>query len=98
MGPKLTEILDQMVLLKASDCYLKFEERPFFRINGEIQETKFNALIDEDMRGYMEAVMTEFQRKRFQENPDLDLAYNTERCANMAPRLFGMNIRLRWHF
>ncbi|UCD58999.1 MAG: PilT/PilU family type 4a pilus ATPase [Candidatus Hydrogenedentota bacterium] len=76
MRPKLMDILEQMILLKASDCYLKIAERPSFRANGEIRTTKFDAISEEDMRGYMEVVMTEFQRERFQEDPDLDLAYD----------------------
>ena len=78
MEAKLTDILDQMVLLKASDCYLKVGEKPSFRVNGTIRRSKFNEPADQDMEAYINAVMTDFQRERFQEAPDLDLAHNTE--------------------
>ena len=77
MKANLSDILDQMVLLKASDCFLKVEEPPYFRVSGDIRKTKFDVLSDEDIKGYMAELMTEFQRKHFEEDPDLDLAYNT---------------------
>jgi twitching motility protein PilT len=74
----LTEILERMVLLRASDCYLKVGEKPFFRVNGRLQPSKFAELTDEDMSKFMEVVMTDFQRERFGKDPDLDLAYDTK--------------------
>lgn len=72
------DILEQMVLLRASDCFLKVGESPFFRVSGDIRKTKFDVLTDEDMQEFMSKIMTEYQRKHFEEDPDLDLAFNTE--------------------
>ncbi len=100
MRARIKNVFEQMVLLKASDCFLKFEEKPFFRVTGEIRKTKFDAVSDEDMRGFMEEVMTEFQRERFAQDPDLDLAYNTESGNRFRINVFrqrghiGMVIRL----
>lgn len=100
MKAKLSDIFDQMVLLKASDCYLKVDERPFLRINGSIKTSKFDKLSEDDLREYMEIAMTDFQRKRFQEDPDIDLAHNTETGNRFRINVFrqrghvGMVIRL----
>ncbi|MBI4832901.1 MAG: PilT/PilU family type 4a pilus ATPase [Candidatus Lindowbacteria bacterium] len=100
MQPKLTEILEQMVLLRASDCYLKVGEKPFFRVNGRIQKHKFTTVSDEDMSAYMQAAMTDFQRDRFAKDPDLDLAYDTNDGRRFRVNVFrqrghvGMVIRL----
>ena len=100
MKPKLSNIFEQMALLKASDCFLKFGEKPFFRVSGKIRKTKFDALSDEDINGFMEDVMTEFQRERFREDPDLDLAHHTETGNRFRINVFrqrghvGMVIRL----
>jgi len=82
-----------MVLLRASDCYLKVGDRPFFRVNGKLQESKFDVLSDEDIFEYMQSVMTEFQSERFEKDPDLDLAYDT-----MNGQRFRVNVfRQRGH-
>ncbi len=100
MHPELSVILDHMVLVKASDCYLKVGEKPLFRVNGDIRKSKFMTVTDEEMAIFMEAVMTEFQRERFQKDPDLDLAYNTEGGNRFRINVFrqrghvGMVIRL----
>ncbi|RJP23009.1 MAG: PilT/PilU family type 4a pilus ATPase [Candidatus Abyssobacteria bacterium SURF_5] len=69
------KILEQMVLSKASDCYLKVGERPAFRMNGRISQTSFDTLTDADVDVFIETVMTPFQRERFAQDPDLDLSY-----------------------
>lgn len=100
MHPDLSIILDHMVLAKASDCYLKVGEKPLFRVHGDIRKSKFMPVTDEEMARFMEAVMTEFQRERFQKDPDLDLAYNTEGGNRFRINVFrqrghvGMVIRL----
>jgi len=97
---KISDILEQMVLLKASDCFLKFDEPPFFRVSGDIRKTKFDALTDEDITGFMGALMTDYQTKHFEDDPDLDLAYNTEDGHRFRINVFrqrghsGMVIRL----
>jgi twitching motility protein PilT len=100
MLPKLGDILEQMVLVRASDCYLKVGEKPFFRVNGRIQKHKFNTLTDEDMSSHMRTVMTDFQSERFAKDPDIDLAYDTKEGQRFRVNVFrqrghvGMVIRL----
>ncbi|RJP65266.1 MAG: PilT/PilU family type 4a pilus ATPase [Candidatus Abyssobacteria bacterium SURF_17] len=100
MNSNLTDILEQMVLLKASDCYLKVGEKPFFRVNGEIRQGKFDAVSDGEMGRFMQVTMTDFQRERFQKDPDLDLAHDTRNGNRFRLNVFrqrghvGMVIRL----
>ncbi len=100
MKAKLTDILEQMVLLKASDCYLKVGDRPLMRVNGEIRPSKFDSLSDDDLSEFMNVVMTEFQRERFSSDPDLDLGYDTATGKRFRINVFrqrghvGMVIRL----
>jgi len=100
MQPKLDSMLEQMVLLNASDCYLKVGERPFFRVDGQIKKSKFEKVSDDAMRNHMEAVMTDFQRSRFKDDPDIDLAYATDSEHRFRINIFrqrghiGMVIRL----
>jgi len=77
MKPEPVKILEQMVLSRASDCYLKVGERPAFRINGQVLPATFDKLTDADVAAFMEVVMTPFQRERFAHDPDLDLAHDT---------------------
>jgi twitching motility protein PilT len=100
MRAELKDIFEQMVLLKASDCFLKFEEQPYFRVGGDIRKTKFDAITDERIAEFMAEVMTEHQRNHFDRDPDLDLAHNTEDGHRFRINVFrqrghvGMVIRL----
>jgi twitching motility protein PilT len=77
MKPQPIKMLEQMVLAKASDCYLKVGQRPAFRVNGLVQPAPFDVMTDADVDTFLEAVMTPFQRERFAKDPDLDLAHDT---------------------
>ncbi len=78
MKPEAQKIFEHMVLVRASDCYVKVGRPPAFRINGRVQSTTFNQMSDADVAAFVEVIMTPFQRERFAKDPDLDLAYDTE--------------------
>lgn len=100
MQAKLSDIFEQMVLLRASDCFLKYDEQPCFRVTGELRRTKFDPLRDEDLKTFMAEVMTEYQIEHFASDPDIDLAYNTKTGHRFRINVFrqlghvGMVIRL----
>ncbi len=100
MRAKLSDMFEQMVLLRASDCFLKYDEQPCFRVTGELRRTKFDPLRDEDLKAFMAEVMTEYQVEHFASDPDIDLAYNTKAGHRFRINVFrqlghvGMVIRL----
>ncbi len=100
MQAKISDIFEQMALLKASDCFLKYGEAPFFRVSGDIRRTKFDVLTDEALKGFMSGVMTEYQINHFTDDPDIDLAYTTEGGRRFRVNVFrqlghvGMVVRL----
>lgn len=100
MRAKLSDMFEQMVLLRASDCFLKYDEQPCFRVTGELRRTKFDPLRDEDLKAFMAEVMTEYQVEHFVKDPDIDLAHNTKAGHRFRINVFrqlghvGMVIRL----
>jgi twitching motility protein PilT len=100
MPIELKDVFEQMVLLKASDCFLKFDENPYFRVSGEIRKTKFDVVTDEDLHRFMTEVMTEYQIEHFADDPDLDVGHNTATGHRFRINVFrqqghvGMVIRL----
>ena len=69
------ELLTSMKKKEASDLYLKVGLPPSFRIHGEVTREEGSAITGDDMETIVNDILNEYQRKRFDERPDLDLAY-----------------------
>ena len=74
----LDHILQNMVKEGASDAYLKVGSVPVFRVNGALERYGLPAVSDEDTEHMAAVFMTEHQRGRFADNPDVDLAYTSD--------------------
>ncbi|MFH1739340.1 MAG: ATPase, T2SS/T4P/T4SS family [bacterium] len=70
------ELLLQMKEKGASDLYLKAGLPPSFRINGDVIRDNAPALSGEDIKEIVDGILNEFQKKIFDERPDLDFAYS----------------------
>ena len=71
-------ILELMVEKVASDVYVKVGSTPVFRVNGVLERYDLPAITDRDTDQMLKLLMTEHQRRRFEDNPDLDVAYTAE--------------------
>jgi twitching motility protein PilT len=61
---------------KASDLHLKVGNCPYIRVDGELRPlTQFPRVSPEDMLGFAFSIMTNRQKQRFKENPELDMPY-----------------------
>jgi len=69
------ELLTSMKKKEASDLYLKVGLPPSFRIHGDVIREEGPAVTGDDMETIVNDILNEYQRKRFDERPDLDLAY-----------------------
>jgi len=73
--PSLDAYLVKMLELGASDLFLRSNSSPAYRINGRIQRTDLPAPSEEDMRTSLGKVLTPVAKRRFDESPDIDIAY-----------------------
>lgn len=71
-------LLGQMVERKASDLYLQADERPWMRVAGRVEPTDLPAPTLEQMRSYLDHVLTPVARTRFARTSDIDAAYTLE--------------------
>ena len=70
-------ILNVMVEKAASDVYVKVGSPPVFRVNGALESFDLTATTDRDTEQIAKQLMTDHQKRRFDDNPDLDLAYTS---------------------
>jgi twitching motility protein PilT len=87
----LNKLLEFTVKQGASDLILKAGAPPILRINGELVRMKGDPLSDEDCRALPYQILTDDERRRFEDGLELDLAYQIEglarfRCNLMVQR------------
>jgi twitching motility protein PilT len=70
-------ILNVMVEKEASDVYVKVGSPPVFRVNGALESFGLPATTDHDAEQIAKQLMTDHQKRRFDDDPDLDLAYTS---------------------
>lgn len=73
--PSLNAYLVKMLELGASDLFLRSSSPPAYRIHGKIQRTDLPAPSEEDMRTSFDKILTPVAKRRFDESPDIDIAY-----------------------
>ncbi|MCY3547223.1 MAG: type IV pilus twitching motility protein PilT [Gemmatimonadetes bacterium] len=87
--PGLEDLLREMVERGASDLHLTVGERPTLRIDGALQGIEDLAvLVATDTDGLAAALLTPDQRRRFQEENDLDFAFDVPGLARFRGNCF----------
>ncbi len=87
--PGLEQLLREMVGRGASDLHLTVGERPKLRIDGTLREVEdVSILVSTDTEGLAEALLTPDQRRRFEEERDLDFAFDVPDLARFRGNCF----------
>jgi twitching motility protein PilT len=73
--PSIDAYLVKMLELGASDLFLRPGTPPTYRVNGKITRTDFPTPSEKDMRTSIDKILTSVAKKRFDESPDIDIAY-----------------------
>lgn len=84
----LASLLRTMIEKGASDLHLTVGAPPSFRINGDIIRAKSPALTSDETKRLCLSLLTEDQRKRFEENKELDFAFGVKNVARLRANLF----------
>lgn len=88
MEVNLNTLLRTMIESGASDMHISAGSPPAFRINGQIVRTKTPAFSPEDTKMLVYSLLTEEQRKRFEENKELDFGFGVRSVARLRANLF----------
>ena len=91
----LDEILVHMLEVKASDLHLTENAPPMVRVQGDLQPVPgYGALDSTQLQQAIYAILTDRQKQRFEEDRELDLAYELPGAARV-PRQRHAAARLR---
>ena len=71
-----------------SDIHLAVGVPPMLRMRGDLMPIKFRDLGDSELRSYVDEIMTDAQRKHFDEGHDLDFSYVSEDNTRFRANLF----------
>jgi len=84
----LQELLEKMVKAKASDLHLSVGCPPLLRLDGELRYEGSESLSPEDTRRLAYNIMTEKQKKKFEQNSELDLSFGIQGLARFRCNVF----------
>lgn len=84
----LASLLKTMIEKGASDLHLTVGAPPAFRINGDIVRAKSAVLMPDETKRLCFSLLTEEQRKRFEENKELDFAFGVKNVARLRANFF----------
>jgi twitching motility protein PilT len=89
MGLNLRTLLDEMVSINASDLHIVAGERPKLRIDGEITDASTgNILSGKETLQLAYSVLTENQKKRFEQEDELDFSFGIANLARFRGNCF----------
>ena len=84
----LRDLLHLMIQKRSSDLHLKEGRPPIMRIDGRLTPLEMEILSNADMREIIQTMTDEKTRKKFEENNEMDLAYNLEGVARFRANAF----------
>ncbi len=88
MEINLNTLLKTMIDSGASDMHISAGSPPAFRINGQIVRSKTASFSPEDTKMLVYSLLTEDQRKRFEETKELDFGFGVRSVARLRANLF----------
>lgn len=84
----LTDYLQKMVLMKASDLFLRTEGKPALRIQGTIVRTQYPTPTPEKMKEYVDSILTPIAKDRFYSTGDIDISHSVPGLSRFRINLF----------
>src|SRR6187402_2714528 len=86
----LPDLLKEMVGMQGSDLHLSIGSQPQTRVHGELEKMTSHAdLTPTDTKGLAYSVLTDAQKKRFEESLELDFSFGIKGLARFRCNLFN---------
>jgi twitching motility protein PilT len=85
---KIDAFFKYMIEHKASDLHLSVGAKPKIRKHGELEEINYQVLTDNVLRDLLFEVLSETQRRNYEEKKDLDFAYEIPSLARFRANYF----------
>jgi len=87
----ITELLAFSVEHKASDLHLSAGMPPVIRVDGDIRKVNIPPLEDKDVNALVYDIMTDRQRKEYEENLEVDFSFEVPNLARFRVNAFNQN-------
>jgi twitching motility protein PilT len=84
----LRELLEEMTKRDASDLHLSAGLPPMLRIDGTLVATSFESLTPDDTRSLSYSVLSDEQKKIFENNKELDLSFGVKGMSRFRANVF----------
>jgi twitching motility protein PilT len=85
---EISQLLVFGVEQNASDCHLSAGEPPMLRVDGEIKKLDLPPLSQEEVHGLVFDIMSDVQRKTFQESLECDFSFELKGLARFRVNVF----------
>src|ERR1700716_4013060 len=85
----LPELLKMTVELEGSDLHIATETPPQVRVNGELQRLQLPQMTAAETKGLVYSVLTDAQKKRFEESLELDFSFGIRGLARFRCNVFN---------
>src|SRR6476660_4628066 len=89
MPPTLPELLKMTVDMQGSDLHLTTNTPPQVRVHGKLQRLEMPDLTATDTKSLAYSVMTDAQKKRFEESLELDFSFGIRGIARFRSNVFN---------
>jgi twitching motility protein PilT len=85
----LRAMLDDMIKRNASDLHLTVGERPKFRVDGQLVDAGVDTVLrPKDTMSLAYSVLTEQQKKKFEQEDELDFSFSIENISRFRANVF----------
>ena len=84
----LRELLEEMMKRNASDLHLTAGLPPQYRVDGDIASSDFEVLTPDDTRALAYSVLSDEQKKLFENNKELDLSFGVQNMSRFRANVF----------
>ncbi|PLX69702.1 MAG: type IV pili twitching motility protein PilT [Denitrovibrio sp.] len=84
----LQELLSKMVEMGASDLHITAGTPPVLRINGDLERMEGEEMKPADTRALCYSILNEAQKKRFEEEWELDLSFGIKNVSRFRANIF----------
>ena len=86
--PSLTELLKELVQKEGSDLHLTVNAPPMMRIHGSLVKSQYAVLTPDRVMKMAYSIMNEQQKKKFEQNWELDLSFGIRGVARFRTNVF----------
>src|SRR5438093_11213883 len=87
--PTLPELLKTTVDMQGSDLHIATSTPPQVRVNGHLQRLPLPDLTPADTKSLVYSVLTDVQKKRFEETMELDFSFGIQGLARFRCNVFS---------